>query len=263
MGGAVEQSSVFHLRGDRVSAKVLKQREDLLGTTSSSSLVYASLDGWRRHMVEQGRDLLDTALRRAHRVRDAVAALPGLRVLGDEVVAPGASADLDVLKVVVDVRELGITGMQAAEWLRAECHVDCGASDTCRIVGQFTHADDDGTENLFVDSLRVLTEKAHTIEPRPEVWMPAPESFELEQAVLPRRAYFGPTEQVPARKAAGRIAAEVLSPYPPGVPVVAPGEVVTEEVVHYLRSGVRAGMLVPDAADPSLETLRVMAKGQA
>lgn len=64
-GSAIEQSSVFHLQYDRVSAEVLKQREDLLGTTSASSLVYATLDGWRRQMVEQGHGLLDTALHRA------------------------------------------------------------------------------------------------------------------------------------------------------------------------------------------------------
>src|SRR3954466_2697619 len=66
MGGAIEQSSVFHLQGDRVDPAVLKAREDLLGTTSSSSLVYLTLDGWRRQMVEHGRELLATALDRAH-----------------------------------------------------------------------------------------------------------------------------------------------------------------------------------------------------
>src|ERR1700712_169579 len=78
MGGAIEQSSVFHLRGDRVDPSVLKQREDLLGTTSSSSLVFGSLDGWRRQMVEQGEQLIGAALERAARVRAAIDDLPGL-----------------------------------------------------------------------------------------------------------------------------------------------------------------------------------------
>ncbi|MFV2118410.1 hypothetical protein ACE14D_08170, partial [Streptomyces sp. Act-28] len=95
--------------------------------------------------------------------------------------------------------------------------------------------------------------------PRP-VRLPEPGALELEQAVLPRTAFFGEAEHVPAEKAAGRIAAEMISPYPPGVPVVAPGEVITRDVVDYLRSGVAAGMLVPDAADGSLETFRVLAE---
>ncbi|PZG80730.1 ornithine decarboxylase [Streptomyces sp. NTH33] len=260
MGGAIEQSSVFHLQGDRVSPEVLKQREDLLGTTSSSSLVYATLDGWRRHMVEQGHDLLEAALRRSARVREAVGALPGLRLMGPEAVDAGLAAELDLLRITIDVRELGISGMQAAEWLRAHCHVDMGSSDTCRIGGQITHADDDRTEKLLIDSLHRLVDHAGTIEARTPVRLPEPSALELEQAMLPRDAFFADAEHVPADKAVGRVAAEMLSPYPPGVPVVVPGEVITTDVVTYLRTGVAAGMLVPDAADPTLETLRVTAR---
>ncbi|MGW3021235.1 aminotransferase class I/II-fold pyridoxal phosphate-dependent enzyme [Streptomyces longwoodensis] len=257
MGGAVEQSSVFHLQGDRISPGVLKQREDLLGTTSSSSLVYATLDGWRRHMVQQGHGLLDAALQRAGRVRKAVTALPGLRLMGQEVVEEGLTAELDLLKITIDVRELGISGMQAAEWLRAHCHVDVGSSDTCRISAQITHADDDRTENLLVESLQRLVEQADTLEKRPAVRLPEPRALQLEQAMLPRDAFFASAEHVLADRAVGRVAAETISPYPPGGPVVAPGEIVTREVVDYLTSGVAAGMLIPDASDPTAETLRV------
>ncbi|MFP1625422.1 aminotransferase class I/II-fold pyridoxal phosphate-dependent enzyme [Streptomyces sp. 5K101] len=261
MGSAVEQSSVFHLQGDRVSGDALKQREDLLGTTSASSLVYASLDGWRRQMAEQGYELIDGALRRARRLREAVAALPGLRLMGPEIVAAGLAADLDLLKIVVDVRELGISGMRAAEWLRTNCRVDMGSSDTCRVSGVITHADDDRTEELFLHALTRLVEAAGAgaVDGGPPVALPEPGALELEQVMLPRTAFFGPAEQVPAPRAVGRIAAEMISPYPPGVPAVAPGERITAEVLDYLRSGAAAGLLVPDAADPSMESLRVVA----
>ncbi|MEU3522153.1 ornithine decarboxylase [Streptomyces sp. NPDC006654] len=260
MGGAVEQSSVFHLQYDRVAPEVLKQREDLLGTTSASSLVYASLDGWRRQMVEQGHELLETALHRAGRIREAIADLPGLRPMGQEIVAEGHAASFDPLKLVVDVRELGISGMQAAEWLRAHRHVDVGGSDTCRISASITHADDDETEKVLLDALHALVDAADTLERRPPVHLPAPGALELEQAMLPREAFFAPVDHVPAEQAAGRIAAETISPYPPGVPAVAPGEVITEEVVDYLRTGVEHGVLIPDASDPSVRVLRVVAR---
>ncbi|MFF5448025.1 aminotransferase class I/II-fold pyridoxal phosphate-dependent enzyme [Streptomyces sp. NPDC012888] len=259
MGGAIEQSSVFHLQYDRISPEVLKQREDLLATTSASTLVYATLDGWRRQMAEHGRELLEAALRRAGRIRAAVRDMPGLRLMDREVVRAGLAADLDPLKIVIDVRGLGISGMQASEWLRAHRHVDLGGSDTCRISASVTHADDDRTEETLLAALRALVEAADSLEPRPPVDLPAPSVLEPEQAMLPRDAFFAPAEHVPAERAAGRIAAELLSPYPPGVPVLAPGEVVTAEAVDYLRSGVAAGMLVPDAADPTLRTLRVVA----
>ncbi|MEU2060370.1 ornithine decarboxylase [Streptomyces sp. NPDC013455] len=260
MGGAIEQSSVFHLQHDRVSPTVLKQREDLLGTTSASTLVYAALDGWRRQMVEQGHGLLDAALHRAERIRARLRELPGLKVMGGEVIEEGLAAEFDPLKIVVDVRDLGISGMQATEWLRTNCHIDMGGSDTCRISASITHSDDEETEKLLLESVRSLVERADDIERQPAVRLPEPRALELEQAVLPRDAFFGPAETVPAERAVGRIAAETISPYPPGVPVVAPGEVITAEVVDYLRSGIAHGFLVPDAADSSLETLRVLAR---
>ncbi|MGW0189298.1 aminotransferase class I/II-fold pyridoxal phosphate-dependent enzyme [Streptomyces sp. NPDC003362] len=260
MGGAIEQSSVFHLQYDRVASEVLKQREDLLGTTSASALVYATLDGWRRQMVERGHELLDAALARARRIRAAADELPGLRVMGPEVVEAGLAADLDLLKIVIDVRELGISGMQAAEWLRTHRHVDLGGSDTCRISASITYADDDTTEQILLDALRALVEKADSIERQPPVRLPEPSALELEQAMLPRAAFFAPVEHVPAERAAGRVSAEMISPYPPGVPVIAPGEVITSEVLDYLRSGVEHGVLIPDAADPSVRTLRVVAR---
>ncbi|MGW0812278.1 aminotransferase class I/II-fold pyridoxal phosphate-dependent enzyme [Streptomyces viridiviolaceus] len=260
MGGAIEQSSVFHLQYDRVSPEVLRQREDLLGTTSASTLVYATLDGWRRQMVEHGHELLDTALHRAERIRAAVAGLPGLVPMGQEVVDAGLAAAFDPLKIVIDVRGLGISGMQATEWLRVHRNVDLGGSDTCRVSASITHADDDRTEQVLLDALRALVEKSDSLERRPPVRLPEPSALELEQAMLPREAFFAPVEHVPAERAAGRISAEMVSPYPPGVPVVAPGEVITEEVIDYLRSGVEHGVLIPDAADPSVRTLRVVAR---
>lgn len=75
--------------------------------------------------------------------------------------------------------------------------------------------------------------------------------------ILPRDAFFGPAEQVSADDAVGRVCAEMLTPYPPGIPAVLPGERITAPVLDYLRSGVAAGMVVPDAADASLGGVRV------
>ncbi|MFJ2822172.1 aminotransferase class I/II-fold pyridoxal phosphate-dependent enzyme [Streptomyces toxytricini] len=263
MGGAIEQSSVFHLQYDRISPEVLAQREDLLATTSASTLVYATLDGWRRQMAEQGHDLLEAALRRVQRIRAAVRDIPGLRLMDREVVDEGLAAGFDPLKLVIDVRALGISGMQAAEWLRAHRHVDVGGSDTCRISASITHADDDATEETLLAAFRSLSDHADSLDRQPPVHLPAPSDLELEQAMLPRDAFFAPAEHIPAERAAGRIAAELLSPYPPGVPAVAPGEVITEEIVDYLRSGVAHGVVVPDAADSSLRTMRVVADTRA
>src|SRR5215203_4540496 len=145
MGGAIEQSSVFHLQGDRIDPSVLKQREDLLGTTSSSGLIYLTLDGWRRQMVEQGESLLSAAISRAGRGREAINGMAGLDLMGREVIGTGGAFDIDPLVFSIDVRGLGITGYQASEWLRASCHVDIGSADSCRISARLSYADDDAT----------------------------------------------------------------------------------------------------------------------
>jgi arginine decarboxylase len=260
MGSAVEQSSVFHLQGDRVDPVVLKQREDLLATTSASSLVYCSLDGWRRQMVEHGEALLSGALGLAERARKAIDGISGLEVVGHDVVEEGYAAEIDPLVLSIDVRGLGITGYQATEFARDRYHVDFGASDTRRINARITHADDDRTLEVLVNTLERLAADSDQIEASPRVDFPDPGGLELETVMLPRDAFFAEVEQVPAAEAAGRVAAELVTPYPPGAPVLAPGELITRETVDYLRSGVAAGMLIAEAADPELGSFRVVAR---
>jgi arginine decarboxylase len=259
MGAAVEQSSVFHLQGDRVDPNVLKSREDLLGTTSASSLVYAALDGWRRQMAEQGRDLLSAALDLVGSVRGRLAEL-GLTVLYDEFLGPALADSVDPFKVVLDLDPLGISGYQAADWLREQQHVTVGLSDHRRIVAQFNHSDDEKTAGVLVDALDALVKAAPSFSTPPKVEIPPPHEFELETAMLPRDAFFGPAEQVSLAEAPGRIAAEMITPYPPGAPGVLPGEVITKPILDYLRSGLDAGMELPDPADSGLDSVRVVAR---
>ncbi|WP_020661197.1 aminotransferase class I/II-fold pyridoxal phosphate-dependent enzyme [Amycolatopsis benzoatilytica] len=261
MGAGLEQGSVYHLRGDLVDADVLAMRADLLDTTSPSSLIYAGLDGWRRQMVEHGDSLLDDVLRLAESTRERLAALAGIQVLGEtDLVGPGRADDRDPLKLLIDVSGLGCSGYTANHWLREHHRVDVGLSDHRRIAAQLTVGDDEGTAARLVDALRALCEHADELPRCPAVELPAPEDLEPEQAMLPRDAFFGPAEQIPATAAAGRIAAETISPYPPGVPAVLPGEVLTQPVLDYLRSGVAAGMFLPDPVDPLLRTVRVVGR---
>jgi arginine/lysine/ornithine decarboxylase len=251
-GAAVEQSSVFHLQGDLVDPAALKAREDLLGTTSPTSLVYATLDGWRRQMVQHGELLLTAALALAEVTRAAINDIPGLEVMTfDDLVH-----SFDPLKIVIDVSGLNISGYQATDWLREHQRVTLGLSDHRRVVAQLTHADDHRSAQALVDALRALTE-ADLPVPKP-VDLPTPDELQLEMAMLPRDAFFAEVEQVPAERAAGRISAEMITPYPPGAPAVLPGEVITGDVLDYVRSGLAAGMQLPDPADPKLETVRVV-----
>ncbi|MCS0638467.1 ornithine decarboxylase [Streptomyces sp. LP05-1] len=259
MGSGLEQGSVFHLQGDLIAPEVLKSREDLLGTTSPSVLMYAALDGWRRQMVEQGHALYDHALAVARTVRAELAAVDGLRVHGrEDFCGPGRAADLDPLQIIVDITGLGTTGYRIADWIREHHQVNLHLSDHRRTSAQLTHADDEDTTRKLIDALADAAAHAHELRPAERIEIPDPADLRLEQVLLPRDAYFGTVEDVPWEKAAGRIAAEMLTPYPPGIPAALPGERLNAEVLRYLRSGVEAGMVVPDAADTSVGTVRVV-----
>jgi lysine decarboxylase len=260
MGSGLEQGSVFHLGGDLVPPALLKMRADLLGSTSPSVLIYAGLDGWRRQMALRGQEVMGGALKLAAEVRSEIEAIDGMHVNDrDDLCGPGLADDFDPLPVVIDVTGLGVTGYQAADWLREHRGVDAHLTDHRRIGAQITHGDDQETAQELLAALKSLAGAAPGLSPAPRVDVPGPSALRMEQARLPRDAFFGPAEDVPVGDAAGRIAAEMITPYPPGIPAVLPGERLTRAVLSYLTTGLAAGMNLPDASDPELGTIRVAA----
>jgi arginine decarboxylase len=257
MGLGFEQGSIYHLQGSLVDPTRLMQCADVLATTSTNTLIYAAMDGWRRNMVLNGKRLLGDALALARRVRDEVEQIDGLHVLEKELVQEEASHDFDPLHVLIDLQQLGISGFQAADWLREHEFIDVGLNDHRRIEATISTADDDETAARLLTALRHLADAAPSMPRPPQVQLPSQADLELETAMLPRDAFFGPVEVVPVAEAVGRIAAEQITPYPPGIPAALPGERLNQAVVDYLTSGVAAGMELPDPGDPQLSTIRV------
>lgn len=262
MGAGFEQGSVFHVQGDLVDRTRLTQCADLLMTTSPSVPIYAALDGWRRRMVADGNHLLGRALDVARQVRSQIDAVDGLTVMHDELLHEEASHDLDELQVLIDVSDLGVSGYQCADWLRAHRRLDVGLSDHRRILATLSMADDLTTTGRLISALRDLSCAAADFEAPKPVEQPDPTGLELPTRMLPRDAFFGDTEFVSIDDAVGRIAAEQITPYPPGIPVVVPGEELDEAVLTYLRTGLAAGMNLPDAADSELKSIKVVSAGQ-
>ncbi|GIF16001.1 aminotransferase class I/II-fold pyridoxal phosphate-dependent enzyme [Actinoplanes teichomyceticus] len=254
-GGGLCQASMILVGGDLVDPVDLRLRLDLITTTSPSALLYGSIDGWRRHAVTEGRKLLGAALERAERLRTRLARIPGLSVMDESIIGHDGVAEWDPLKLCVEVTGLGITGYQAAEWLGQQRRLTVQLGDARRVVFSLTYADDDDAIDRLADAVAALAAEPPRAD-RPAPRIPRLEHLNLEQAMPPRAAFFARTEQV--ADPAGRISAEMISPYPPGVPAILPGERFTTEVVDYLRAGLAAGMTLPDAADPSLATFRVV-----
>jgi lysine decarboxylase len=255
MGAGFEQGSVFHLQGDLVDQDRLSACADLLMTTSPNVMVYAAIDGWRRQMVQHGHELLGAALDLAGSLRDDIELIPDLEVLDDELIGVEASHDLDCLQILLDLSATGTSGYQAADWLREHKQIDVGMADHRRILATLSFADDKSTTDRLLDALWAWRKAARNFDSPPHIKLPSPAEIQLESVQLPRDAFFGPVAMVPANEAGGRIAAEQITPYPPAIPAVVPGERLNDAVIDYLRSG----LACPDPADPLLENFRVVA----
>lgn len=227
-------------------------------TTSPNVLIYAAMDGWRRQMVQHGHQLLGAALDLARQVRDEIELIPDVEVLDDELLGVQASHDLDRMQVLIDVCGTGTSGYQAADWLREHARIDVGMSDHRRILATLSMADDKETLGRLTDALRAWRTAAQDFDPAPDRAAVAGRNAVGDGRIAARRVFragAGGADQN-RRRPDRRRTDHALSP---GIPAVVPGERLNDAVLDYLCSGVAAGMNLPDAADPSLQTIRVLA----
>ena len=253
--GGLCQASIILVGGRRVDPVDLRLRLDLITTTSPSALLYGSIDGFRRRMVDEGRRLLDDALGRANHLRVRLGKIAGLSVLDESIIGHDSVAEWDPLKLSVDVSRLGLSGYQVKDWMEQTQRLTVQLGDARRVICSLTYADND----VALSRLAAAFEQLAADPPAPD--RPSPEvpplgELDLDQVMNPREAYFSATDQV--TDPVGRISAEMISPYPPGVPAILPGERFNQAVVDYLRAGTGAGMVIPDASDPALKTFRVV-----
>ena len=258
--GAFAEASVVLRRRSLVDAERLSLAVTLLESTSASSLILGSLDATRRDMVRDGRRRLGETLKLVRSARDRLAAIDGLAVVGREVVGRPGAMDFDETKLTINVAGLGISGFTASDWLYAECGLSFELADHRRLMAVMTIGDTKASVDRLVGSIRELVRWARNHQQPPEERsIPPLRKLLTESAMLPRDAFFGRARSVPLADAKGEIAAESVAPYPPGIPVLAPGDRITGPIVEYLQAGVRQGMYV-EAGDPSMQKVRVVAK---
>jgi arginine/lysine/ornithine decarboxylase len=152
-----------------------------------------------------------------------------------------------------------LTGYQADDWLRDERQIDVELVDHRRVMPLITFAHGEAEIDRLVRALRDLVDAKG--DPGAETGvkpLPSRPALRTEQAMLPRDAFFARTENVKTKQAPGRVSAEWVTPYPPGIPAVAAGEVLTEEIVGYLEETVANGAFVEGASDPALQRFRVV-----
>ncbi|MEW5933455.1 MAG: aminotransferase class I/II-fold pyridoxal phosphate-dependent enzyme [Bacillota bacterium] len=273
------QASFLHLKGPRVDATRMGDVLRVLQSTSASYLLMASLDAARAQMVREGRALWDRALELAALLREGVAAIPGLRTFGRERAGTPGFHDLDPTKVTVQVTAVGLTGPEAEHILRYHHGIQAEMSDLYNLLFIVGYGNTREEVLHLLDALAAMARDAGGHEASghrgpagtlsqenrargqvPAAPLPAPVPLPpippLE--VLPREAFFRPARSVPLEQSRGRISAETVTCYPPGIPVLGPGEVVTPEVLEYLLTIRSTGLRISGPADPELRRLRVL-----
>jgi arginine/lysine/ornithine decarboxylase len=215
-------------------------------------------------MVHHGPELLQRTLTLASYARAALNADPGLAVLGPEVLGRPGAVEWDPTVLVIDVRGAGLSGYEAETWLRLHGPVSLDLSDHRRIIARLTIGDDEETVGRLIDALRrLVAEAAGSGRPRPrgetELQRISLADLATESLMTPREAAMSPARYVPLGAARGHVTADVITPYPPGIPVLAPGERITPAIVEYLITGLARGMYVsgiPDAASPVIRVVQ-------
>ncbi len=257
--GSLTQSAILHLgSGSAIDANVVDRCVTLTESTSPSALLTASLDAARRQAATSGAELLAETIAGLERARSAVREIPGLEVLDERLVGRPGVHGWDPLRLSVDVRGTGSTGARVASMMRELDDINLELVAENVIVAVFGMGEDAGASaERLVTSLRRAVEALGTEgEPPREPLTPPPPWGKLEMA--PRQAFLGPQEAVAFPDAVGRLAAESLAAYPPGIPNVLPGERLTQETVDYVRAVVEHGGWVRGAVDRSLRTVRVV-----
>jgi arginine decarboxylase len=259
--GSLTQSAMLHLGecgAESIGEDVVDRAVTLTESTSPNSLLYASLDAARRQAAVHGHDQLEHTMATLARAREQIQAIPGLDVLDDRLAGrPGVHA-YDPLRLAVDVRGLAVTGYELGPLLREHGDINLELYGQNVVVAVFGMGERWlGEADRLVHALAEVSERVG-LDPgaAAESFADAPPWGEL--AMTPREAYLGRQEVVPAAQAAGRIAAESLATYPPGIPNVLPGERLSTETLAYIQGTLELGGSVRGASDRLLRTVRVV-----
>ncbi len=256
--GSLTQSAMLHVSGNgRVDPERLGRTVRLVSSTSPSSLLLASLDSARRQLAVHGQDLLGRTLEAAARAREAIDAIEGCHVVGEELVDHPGVAAWDPLRIVIDVRDTGCTGYEVADALRrgSDVHVELATHATIVLVlgiRQPVTALDRFAHDLAVELELIRRPGAASAILQPAAAM------RPDVVVAPREAFLGDAERLEVDAAVGRVSAEAIAGYPPGIPALLPGERITAEVVEYLRELSTAGARLHGASDPEFGTITVL-----
>ncbi len=252
-GGSLTQSSIL-LTGKNVNWGYVSQIINLTQTTSASYLLMASLDISRRNLALRGKETFAKVAEMAEYARGEINQIGGYYAYGKEIVNGGSIFDFDVTKLSVYTRDVGLAGIEVYDLLRDEYDIQIEFGDIANILAYLSIGDRlQDIERLVgaLSDIRRLYSKSTSKMLNTEYIAP-------RVLVSPQTAFYAEKKSLPLKRTAGKICGEFVMCYPPGIPILAPGEMITEDIIEYIVYAKEKGCSMQGPEDIDVEYLNVL-----
>ncbi|MCF0128773.1 MAG: aminotransferase class I/II-fold pyridoxal phosphate-dependent enzyme [Pseudobutyrivibrio sp.] len=255
-GGSLTQSSLL-LTNKTVNWEYVAQIINLTQTTSASYLLLSSLDISRRNLALRGKASFAKVIDMAEYARAEINAIGGYYAYGREMTNGSSVFDFDVTKLSIYTRDIGLAGIEVYDLLRDEYDIQIEFGDLSNILAYISIGDRIQDIERLVGALADI-KRLYAKDPKE---LMSAEYIAPRVCVSPQKAFYGGKESLPMKETVGRICTEFVMCYPPGIPILAPGEIITEEIIDYILYAKEKGCSMQGTEDPGMEHLNVL-KGE-
>jgi len=242
--GGMTQASMLHVRSRRVNPDVVTNTLKLLQTTSPSYILMASLDLARMQMATEGKKLLDRTVKFAEDARSKIDRIDGLSCFSRDRAKAAGMSDMDVTKLTITVSDLGLSGYHVSHLLNTRYGIQVEMADPFHILVIVSIGDRQDDLNRLVEALRMIASETGlqgALLPLDKVHPPRLDNRFL---ITPREAFYSKTELVGLDQAVGRVSSEIVTVYPPGIPLLVPGEEISADAIAYIRNMAGLGAII-------------------
>lgn len=252
-GGSLTQSSLL-LIGPNVNAGHVRQIINLTQTTSGSYLLMSSLDISRRNLALRGKTVFRKVVEMAEYAREEINAVEGYYAFGRELINGDSVFDFDPTKLSVHTRDIGLAGIEVYDILRDEYDIQIEFGDIGNILAYLSIGDREQELERLVSALAEIRRRYQ----RDSSGLLSQEYIDPEVVLSPQQAFYGEKISVPLKESAGYVCSEFVMCYPPGIPILAPGERITAEILDYIAYAKAKGCSMTGPEDPQIERLNIL-----
>lgn len=253
-GGSLTQSS-FLLLGKNVNADYMRQVINLTQTTSASYLLLSSLDISRKRLALGGREIFAQTVEMAEYARSEINEIGGYYAYSKELVNGDSIFDFDVSKLSIYTLPIGLAGIEVYDLLRDEYDIQIEFGDIGNVLAYISVGDRKRDIERLISALAEIKRRFG----KSEANMLTQEYISPVVAETPRKAFYAEKRSLSLEEAAGHVCSEFVMCYPPGIPILAPGELITPEIIEYIRYAKEKGCQMTGTEDINIERLNVLA----